>query len=336
MYATRSPARDAERLQRRRPAVAAVEELRVGQRRSPSTTASRSRTEPPRAAHELERSERSFHGRTTGLARLRRREVLRIPNVGPVGTEHGTRCGPTASEQGSMWRISKIFSTAKRFPAMMQDKYETYASRGPSRPASEIAAERREQIAADLAAIQERKDRDLIQQTAMESSPETRVSLWEAPSRPRLAAQSAAPPAPVRRRQHWLGDRAGAGRAESPGEAPRDLTRRVNSCLSGESRGRRESADLGFDELRETQCAQVLEVGAHDLQADRCSGRGKSTGRKNGGRASRPASPAKVWRSAGSTACSRRRRAACGHRSNCHRAQRRWYCTRVTAARRNP
>jgi hypothetical protein len=57
---------------------------------------------------------------------------------------------------------------------MMHDKYETYASRSSPRPASEIAAERREQIAADLAAIQERKDRDLIQQTAMETSPETR------------------------------------------------------------------------------------------------------------------------------------------------------------------
>jgi hypothetical protein len=62
---------------------------------------------------------------------------------------------------------------------MMHDKYETYASRSSPRPASEIAAERREQIAADLAAIQERKDRDLIQQTAMETSPETRVALWE-------------------------------------------------------------------------------------------------------------------------------------------------------------
>jgi hypothetical protein len=62
---------------------------------------------------------------------------------------------------------------------MMQDKYQTYASQGASRPASEIAAERREQIAADLAAMQERKDRDLVQQTSMESSPETRISLWE-------------------------------------------------------------------------------------------------------------------------------------------------------------
>jgi hypothetical protein len=62
---------------------------------------------------------------------------------------------------------------------MMQDKYQTYASQSQSRPASEIAAERREQIAADLAAMQERKDRDLVQQTAMESSPETRISLWE-------------------------------------------------------------------------------------------------------------------------------------------------------------
>lgn len=62
---------------------------------------------------------------------------------------------------------------------MMQDKYQTYASLAPSRPASEIAAERREQIAADLAAMQERKDRDLVQQTALESSPETRIQLWE-------------------------------------------------------------------------------------------------------------------------------------------------------------
>jgi hypothetical protein len=62
---------------------------------------------------------------------------------------------------------------------MMEDKYQTYSGRASSRPASEIAADRREQIAADLAAMQARKDRDLVQQTAMESSPETRVALWE-------------------------------------------------------------------------------------------------------------------------------------------------------------
>jgi hypothetical protein len=62
---------------------------------------------------------------------------------------------------------------------MMYDKYRTFSGESSPRPASEIAAERREQIAAEQAAAQERKDRNLLKQTAMESTPEMRIALWE-------------------------------------------------------------------------------------------------------------------------------------------------------------
>lgn len=61
----------------------------------------------------------------------------------------------------------------------MYDKYRSYGSDSPPRPASEIAADRREQIAAEQAERQARKDRNLVQQTAMESAPERRIALWE-------------------------------------------------------------------------------------------------------------------------------------------------------------
>ena len=59
------------------------------------------------------------------------------------------------------------------------DKSQIFTGDVPHGAASDIAAERRQRIAAEQAAIQERKQRDLGLQTAMESSPETRISLWE-------------------------------------------------------------------------------------------------------------------------------------------------------------
>jgi len=59
------------------------------------------------------------------------------------------------------------------------DKSQIFTGDVPHGAASDIAAERRQRIAAEQAAIQERKQRDLGLQTAMESTPETRISLWE-------------------------------------------------------------------------------------------------------------------------------------------------------------
>jgi hypothetical protein len=59
------------------------------------------------------------------------------------------------------------------------DKSRIFTGEPPHGAASDIAAERRQRIAAEHAALQERKQRDLGLQTAMESSPETRISLWE-------------------------------------------------------------------------------------------------------------------------------------------------------------
>ena len=61
----------------------------------------------------------------------------------------------------------------------MQDKYQTYGHISQSRPASEVAAERREQIAAQQAEMQARKDQNLARQTAVDSTPEVRIALWE-------------------------------------------------------------------------------------------------------------------------------------------------------------
>jgi hypothetical protein len=48
------------------------------------------------------------------------------------------------------------------------------------KPASELAEERREQIAQERAALQADKDRRFAQQRAMDSPPERRIALWEA------------------------------------------------------------------------------------------------------------------------------------------------------------
>jgi hypothetical protein len=48
------------------------------------------------------------------------------------------------------------------------------------KPASELAEERREQIALERAARQADKDRRYAQQRAMDAPPERRIALWEA------------------------------------------------------------------------------------------------------------------------------------------------------------
>jgi len=61
----------------------------------------------------------------------------------------------------------------------MQDKYQTYASDPQPRPAAELAAERRAQIALEQAAQQADKDRNLARQRSMDTTPEVRIALWE-------------------------------------------------------------------------------------------------------------------------------------------------------------
>jgi hypothetical protein len=61
----------------------------------------------------------------------------------------------------------------------MYDKYSVYPSDPQPRPAAEIAAERREQIAQERAARQADKDRNLARQRSIETAPATRIALWE-------------------------------------------------------------------------------------------------------------------------------------------------------------
>ena len=61
----------------------------------------------------------------------------------------------------------------------MHDKYHTYDTGPQSRPASEIAAERREQIASQQAELLAHKERNLARQTAVDTTPEVRIALWE-------------------------------------------------------------------------------------------------------------------------------------------------------------
>jgi hypothetical protein len=61
----------------------------------------------------------------------------------------------------------------------MYDKYSVYPSDPQPRPAAEIAAERREQIAQERAAQQADKDRNLARQRSIETAPATRIALWE-------------------------------------------------------------------------------------------------------------------------------------------------------------
>lgn len=59
------------------------------------------------------------------------------------------------------------------------DKSQIFSGEPPHGAIGDIAAERRQRIAAEQAALEERKLRDLGLQTAMESSPEMRINLWE-------------------------------------------------------------------------------------------------------------------------------------------------------------
>jgi hypothetical protein len=61
----------------------------------------------------------------------------------------------------------------------MHDKYHTYASDPQPRPAAELAAERRAQIALEQAERQADKDRNLARQRSMETAPGVRIALWE-------------------------------------------------------------------------------------------------------------------------------------------------------------
>ena len=61
----------------------------------------------------------------------------------------------------------------------MHDKYSIYASEPQPRPASELAAERREQIALEQAALQAGKERNFARQRAIDTTPEVRIALWE-------------------------------------------------------------------------------------------------------------------------------------------------------------
>jgi hypothetical protein len=61
----------------------------------------------------------------------------------------------------------------------MYESSRDFGASSTQTSASDAAIERRQRIAAELAAAIERKHRDLMRQTAMESSPETRIELWE-------------------------------------------------------------------------------------------------------------------------------------------------------------
>jgi hypothetical protein len=61
----------------------------------------------------------------------------------------------------------------------MYDKHSMYPGDPMPRPAAEIAAERREQIAHERAAQQADKDRNLARQRSIETAPATRIALWE-------------------------------------------------------------------------------------------------------------------------------------------------------------
>jgi hypothetical protein len=61
----------------------------------------------------------------------------------------------------------------------MEDKYHVYANDLHRRPAAELAAERREQVALEQAALQADKERNLVRQRSIETPPATRIALWE-------------------------------------------------------------------------------------------------------------------------------------------------------------
>ena len=62
----------------------------------------------------------------------------------------------------------------------MEDKYRIFAHDLARRPADELVAERKEQIALEHAAMQADKDFRLAEQRSAATPPRTRISLWEA------------------------------------------------------------------------------------------------------------------------------------------------------------
>jgi len=61
----------------------------------------------------------------------------------------------------------------------MEDRYQVYARDLARRPAGELVAERKEQIALEQAALQADKDMKLAQQRSSELPPAARIALWE-------------------------------------------------------------------------------------------------------------------------------------------------------------
>ena len=61
----------------------------------------------------------------------------------------------------------------------MEDKYQVYVRDLARRPADEVAAERKEQIAHEQAALQADKEAKLEQQRSMNTPAATRIALWE-------------------------------------------------------------------------------------------------------------------------------------------------------------
>jgi hypothetical protein len=62
----------------------------------------------------------------------------------------------------------------------MQGKYQIDASDPQRRPAADVAAERKAQIALEQAARQADKERNLARQRSIDTAPEDRIALWEA------------------------------------------------------------------------------------------------------------------------------------------------------------
>lgn len=62
----------------------------------------------------------------------------------------------------------------------MEDKYRIFARDLARRPADELVAERKEQIALEHAALQADKELRLAEQRSSATPPATRISLWEA------------------------------------------------------------------------------------------------------------------------------------------------------------
>ena len=61
----------------------------------------------------------------------------------------------------------------------MEDKYRVYAHDLARRPAEELAAERKEVIALEQAALQADKAQRLAEQRSHDTPPATRIALWE-------------------------------------------------------------------------------------------------------------------------------------------------------------